>query len=106
MVKEYEAMQEDNTSSVLEEFEESKNNTNALDEILDDVECEGNSVHSHIRSLNVQLEETTPRDRRGRFCTRRYTPRTRRTTGHMSLTNQKSLISPKILLVKMAIMYR
>ena len=56
MVKEYEAMQEDNTSSVLEELEESKNRNKALEEILDDVECERNSLHSQIRSLNVQLQ--------------------------------------------------
>ena len=48
MVKEYEAMQEENTSSVLEELEESKKRTKALKEILDDVECEGNTLHSKI----------------------------------------------------------
>ena len=56
MVKEYELMQEDNTSSVLEELEESNNRTKALEEILDDVECERNTLHSQIRSLNVQLQ--------------------------------------------------
>ena len=56
MVKEYEAMQEDNTSSVLEELEESKNRTNTLEEILDDAEWEGNTLRSQIRSLNVQLQ--------------------------------------------------
>ena len=91
MVKEYEAMQEDNTSSVLEELEESKN-TEALGEILDDLECEGNILHTHIQSLNVQLQETIPRDRRGRF-----TPGSRRTTGHMCRRSPKFHISPKIL---------
>ena len=84
-------MQEDNTNSVLEKLEESKN-TEALGEILDDIECEGNSLPSHIQSLNVQLQETTPRDRRGRF-----TPGSRRTTGHKCRSIPKLIISPKIL---------
>ena len=91
MVKEYEAMQQDNTSSVLEKLEESKN-AEALGEILDHVECEGNSLPSHIQYLNVQLQETTPRDRRGR-----YTKGSRRTTGYMCRRSPTFHISPKIL---------
>ena len=49
MVKEYELMREDNTSSVLEELEESKNRTKALEEILDDVECQRNTLPSQIQ---------------------------------------------------------
>ena len=60
MVKEYEAMQEDNTSSVLEELEESKNRTKALEEILDDVECEG----GYFALTNPISERTTAGSRK------------------------------------------
>ena len=55
----YELMQEDNTSSVLEELEESKNRTKALEEILDNVECEGNTLthRSDLLMYNCSLQK-------------------------------------------------
>ena len=117
MVKEHELMQEDNTTSVLEELEESKNRTKALEEILDDVECERNTLHSQIRSLNVQLQFAENklkikqkkskielnRDARGRYCPERKALAFEIDLGSSSdanketRTNPKSLVSPRVL---------
>ena len=56
MVKEYELMQADDYCRVREELNEKRNTVRLLEERLDDVESERNTLHSQIRSLNVQLQ--------------------------------------------------
>ena len=56
MVKEYELMQVDDNCRVREELDEKRNTVRLLEERLDDVESERNTLHSQIRSLNVQLQ--------------------------------------------------
>ena len=56
MVKEYECMQEDNSSTVVEDLNEANNKLSDMEKILDDAECERNTLHSQMRSLNVQLQ--------------------------------------------------
>ena len=56
MINEYEVMQEDNSCRVLEELDEAKNKVRTMEEMLDDAECERNTLHSQIRSLTVQLQ--------------------------------------------------
>lgn len=56
MVKEYELMQLDDNCGVREELDEKRNTVRLLEERLDDVEGERNTLHSQIRSLNVQLQ--------------------------------------------------
>ena len=82
MVKEYEAMKEDNISSVLEDLKESKNRTKALEEILYDVECERNSLQSQIcvcresrshstLSYNCNLQKIKKKLSKRRFCSKK-----------------------------------
>ena len=56
IVKEYESMEAETNLRVREELDEKKNRVWMLEEKLDDIENERNSLHSQVRSLNVQLQ--------------------------------------------------
>ena len=114
LFQEDEFTQEANTSSDLEELEESKNRTKALVGILDDAECQRNTLPSQFQSKKKRkLKLKQRRDSWGRYCLKEapnldtfITPRqfTRMTDLNASpdliseYTSQPmSLVSPRVL---------
>ena len=67
LLQEDEFTQEDNTSSDLEELEESNNRSKAMEEILDNVECQLNTLPSQKKPKKKRKMQQR-RDSCGRYC--------------------------------------